>query len=85
MVEHSLESTLVEGVVTEAKIPLQTRGPLPSPGSAADAPPSSLNTLAVVWQLPDIRAPGPSLSHIELDEELQRLLAPLHLEGEEAG
>ena len=81
---HSLETTQVEGVVIEAKIPLQTMGPLPSLGSKADAPSSSLNTLAVASQLPDIGAPGPSLSDAELDEELQHLLAPLHLGGEEA-
>ena len=85
MVEHSLESASVEEVVIEAKIPLQSMGPLPSSGGAADAPPSSSNTLAVVPLLPDIGAHGPSLTDAELDEELQRLLAPLRLGGEEVG
>ena len=84
VVEHSLESASVEEVVIEAKIPLQTMGPLPSSGGAADAPPSSSSTLAVVPLLPDIGAPGPSLTDAELDEELQRLLAPLCLGGGEA-
>ena len=68
--EHSLESAPVEEVVIEAKIPLQTMGPLHSPGGAADAPPSSSKTLVVVSLLPDIGAPGPSLTDAERDEEL---------------
>ena len=84
VMEHSLESAPVEEVVIEAKIPLQTMGPLPSFECVVDAPPSSSSTLAVVPLLPDIGAPGPTLTHAELDEELQRLLAPLHLGGGEA-
>ena len=83
MVEHSLEDAPVEEVVIEAKIPLQTMGPLPSSGGAANAPSSSSKTLAVVPLLPAIGAPSLSLTDAELYEELQRLLAPLHLGGGE--
>ena len=67
VVEHSLEGASVEEVVIEAKIPLQTMGPLPSFGGAIEAPPSSLNTLAMVLSLRGIGAPGMSLTNAELD------------------
>ena len=59
-------------------------GPLPSSWGAAEALPSSSNTLALVLSLPDIGAPGPSSTDAELNEELQRLLAPLYLGAREA-
>nr|XP_020159534.1 uncharacterized protein LOC109744774 [Aegilops tauschii subsp. strangulata] len=61
VVEHSVESAPVEELVIEAKIPLQTMGPLPTSRGAADALLSSSNTLVVVSLLPDIGAPDPSL------------------------
>ena len=74
----------MEEVVVEAKIPLQTMDPLPSSGIVAEAPPSSLNTLVMVLSSPDIGAPSLFLTDGELDEELQCLLAPLHMGGREA-
>lgn len=73
----------MEGVVIEAKIPLQTMGPLPSSGGAIGTPPSSSNMLAMVPLFSGAEAPSlyPLLG-AELDEELQRVLAPLR-QGEE--
>ena len=53
--------------------------PLSSPGIVMGTSPSPLNQLAMVLAQPETGAPGPSMmAGAVLDEELQRLLAPLY-------
>ena len=82
VVDHSSKDAPAEEVVVEVKIPLQTMNPPPSSGIVAETLPSSSNTLAMVLLPPGTGAPGLSLTTgAELDEELQRLLAPLYQEA----
>ena len=65
-------------MVIEEKIPLQTMSPLSSFGiSAGTSQPSSIQ-LALVLAQPGLEVPGSSATvSAELDEEIQRIMAPL--------
>ena len=70
--EHSSEDAPIGEVAVEMKIPLQTMGPFPTAGTIAEIPPPPSSALAMVLSLPNIGAPGLSLTtDVELDEELQ--------------
>ena len=85
VMEHSSEDAPVGEVAFEVKIPLQTMGPLPATGIVAEIPPPSSSALEMVPSSPGAGAPSLSLTtDAELDEELQRLLAPLYQGAEEA-
>ena len=85
VVEHSSENLPKEEAAVEGKLPLQTMDPLPSSGIIMEIPPPLSSTLARVLSPPGTGAPDPFLMMgAELDEELQRLLAPLYRGAGEA-
>jgi hypothetical protein len=78
-------SVLGSEVVVEEKVPLQTMSPPPQFGTSVAALQSSSSNLALVLAQPGLGAPGSSTAvSANLDEEIQRIMAPLSQRAEEA-